>query len=388
MAHTLTREELYELAWTEPMQKLARRLDISDVGLSKVCRRANIPVPERGYWAKLQAGKDTRRPPLPPRGLGTQGLVHFGPASTPARSDAHDETIPEAVPEPSFQEDMAQIESRVRGMVGKVRVARGLTTHLHPAIGRLLKDDERRKQKAAESPFGTWNTPVFDSAFERRRLSILNALFLALDRCGASASTRGRDARELYVHIGDVGMQFTLDRVANRRACMSDTNQTDRNDSLRLEVAPMLHGQKPVTWQDSEGARLEDRVSEVAVGLLVTAESTLRQWAVEQYQLRVEDRNRVLAKIGHDRVERERQEREKIERERQLRLDRLLGEAEAWRRAVTLRAYVQARRAALATAAGGSPDAAFDEWERWALGQADGMDPLSGQNISRDRTND
>ena len=39
------------------MIKLARKLDISDVGLAKACRRHNIPRPPRGYWAKLAAGK-------------------------------------------------------------------------------------------------------------------------------------------------------------------------------------------------------------------------------------------------------------------------------------------------------------------------------------------
>lgn len=54
MVHQLTRTELYELVWSEPMTKLAKRFGISDVGLAKACRRAGIPVPERGYWAKSQ----------------------------------------------------------------------------------------------------------------------------------------------------------------------------------------------------------------------------------------------------------------------------------------------------------------------------------------------
>lgn len=40
----MTREQLYELVWSEPMADLAQRLDISDVGLAKQCRRANIPL--------------------------------------------------------------------------------------------------------------------------------------------------------------------------------------------------------------------------------------------------------------------------------------------------------------------------------------------------------
>lgn len=44
------REELYERAWSTPMQKLAKEYGLSDVGLAKTCRKLCIPVPRRGYW--------------------------------------------------------------------------------------------------------------------------------------------------------------------------------------------------------------------------------------------------------------------------------------------------------------------------------------------------
>lgn len=57
----LSREELYELAWTVPMRTLARDLGLSDVGLAKLCRRHRIPTPSRGYWARKQAGQEPPR---------------------------------------------------------------------------------------------------------------------------------------------------------------------------------------------------------------------------------------------------------------------------------------------------------------------------------------
>ena len=53
----LTREELYELVWAEPIMKLARQYGLSDRGLAKICDRMGVPVPGRGYWAKVQSGK-------------------------------------------------------------------------------------------------------------------------------------------------------------------------------------------------------------------------------------------------------------------------------------------------------------------------------------------
>ena len=62
----LTRSELYDIVWKEPIFKLAKEWFISDVGLSKVCRRHDIPIPPRGYWSKLKYGKAVpKRPVLP-----------------------------------------------------------------------------------------------------------------------------------------------------------------------------------------------------------------------------------------------------------------------------------------------------------------------------------
>lgn len=47
------------------MTHLAKELGISDVGLAKTCRRHGVPVPPRGYWAQLAAGKALPKTPLP-----------------------------------------------------------------------------------------------------------------------------------------------------------------------------------------------------------------------------------------------------------------------------------------------------------------------------------
>ena len=41
----LTRIELYENVWATPMRTHAKEIGMSDVGLAKICRPHNIPVP-------------------------------------------------------------------------------------------------------------------------------------------------------------------------------------------------------------------------------------------------------------------------------------------------------------------------------------------------------
>lgn len=53
------------------MTHLALELGISDVGLAKACRRHAVPVPARGYWAKLRAGHKPAQTLLPTPELDT-----------------------------------------------------------------------------------------------------------------------------------------------------------------------------------------------------------------------------------------------------------------------------------------------------------------------------
>lgn len=64
MKRTFTRQELYDLVWSTPIATLAAQFEISDRGLAKTCERHVIPVPGRGYWAKIQAGQPATKTPL------------------------------------------------------------------------------------------------------------------------------------------------------------------------------------------------------------------------------------------------------------------------------------------------------------------------------------
>jgi hypothetical protein len=60
------REELYEKVWERPLVKVAEEYGVSAVALGKTCRKLFVPVPGRGYWAKLAHGyAGAKKPPLP-----------------------------------------------------------------------------------------------------------------------------------------------------------------------------------------------------------------------------------------------------------------------------------------------------------------------------------
>jgi hypothetical protein len=77
----ISRQGLYSQVWAEPMIKVAKKYGISDVGLAKICRRNNIPVPPRGFWARKQAGQKVDITSLPSQPKAPKIIIHPQPAS-------------------------------------------------------------------------------------------------------------------------------------------------------------------------------------------------------------------------------------------------------------------------------------------------------------------
>jgi ankyrin repeat protein len=66
LMRTYDRQKIYEEIWLEPMQHVAKRYGMSDVGLGKICKKLAIPRPGVGYWAKKAAGKPVPGQPVLP----------------------------------------------------------------------------------------------------------------------------------------------------------------------------------------------------------------------------------------------------------------------------------------------------------------------------------
>ena len=60
-----SRQELFELVWSMPMTKLSKQIELSDVGLRKICVKHQIPLPLQGHWTRKQFGKEDPKPELP-----------------------------------------------------------------------------------------------------------------------------------------------------------------------------------------------------------------------------------------------------------------------------------------------------------------------------------
>lgn len=83
----MTRQELYDLVWSKPITHIAKEYGMSDQGFRKHCVKADIPLPPRGYWAKLAHGKKVPRPKLPIKKLSADADVPLAPRAEKYRTD-------------------------------------------------------------------------------------------------------------------------------------------------------------------------------------------------------------------------------------------------------------------------------------------------------------
>lgn len=371
----LTREELYDLVWTDPVRTVAARFGVSDVWVKKVCQRANVPVPQRGYWAKLQAGKPVVRVKLPSREPGQSSRTSIGPqVASSWRWDPEAELAEPIPPEPVFPEPIEAVAARVAKRVGKVKLVRDLSEPWG-AIRKLLEEDDRRREKQRTETYSfPWNEPLFDSPFERRRLRLLNSLCFGLARSGAKLQIKGKEARELAADVADQSITLTFDHPSAKPDMHGrHKTRTGAADTLRLHIAPKRDavGYQAI-WEDG-GAKLESQLTEIVCAIIVAAEAQYRANSLANHEWLLQRRIENEAEVKRRREEAEKRAREQRLAEENTRRDLLFSQAQAWRTARDIRGFVGE---VLAAPVGYEERKALEDWAKWALSEADAIDPV------------
>lgn len=366
MGQQFSRTVLYELVWAEPRTVLARRLGVSDVGLAKSCIRAQIPMPPRGYWARLAAGKQARRAVLPARALGQHDQVHISSRDYGPMTDDEALILP---PLPVFDEPLEAVQARAEALLARCRAPRSLR-HPHRLIGELLAEDAARRTALEADPYA-WPKPEFDTPQALRRARIVNALFVVLAHAGATPSISSKDLRTIGFRIGDT---FVTVKIPTIGAPARAPSPHKGKIALVAEGWPMPAG-IPTGWQDSDRLPIEERIIEIARDLLVMGEMTYRAGALQRYSWYVERKESVERKAREERERLEHEARERQLREEAARRRWLLRQAANLQKANEVRALVAAMDNRLPAHPDAAEAGAYGQWREWALAQADLLDP-------------
>jgi len=320
------------------------------------------------------------------RSPGMSDEIYIGARYYWQRSLSDEELLGPLPEPPAFPDDIAEVRDRTRKTIGKVNVGRIITIK-HPVTSRLLAQDEarREKQKAASYTF-SWEKPIFETGFELRRLRVLNALLLALARCGGKAEARGHEAREITVTIHQTSMFLALDRPKQaRKSAQEDSGKASKSEPLRLAIVEGYERvEEMAAWQDGEEGPLEHRLAEIATEIVVAAVLRYREACHQAFEWRVKRKAGLEEELRRQELERQRKEREHQEKLAQARIDRLLDEAASLRRADDIRVYVDAVERAIQREGIVASHEEIAHWAAWARTQADTIDPLkNGRFLQR-----
>jgi len=381
-----TRSEFYDLLWSAPASKIAKELGISDVALGKAAKRHGIPAPERGYWAKVAAGKRALKRELPPRGLGQSDAIHVGRDADagPRNSNQADLDIPPLpVPPKPHDESLEDLHARLKVEIGTVLVPKSLSTP-HPVVAKMLDIDAKRTEKYSDTDY-RWShqQPYYASPFEKRRLRLLSAIFKGLSKTGLKFQAKGKDSNEFTISAQEgASVTFRLDHPlkTDSRDGFSATSKPDRpaSEPLKLEIewwsraTPTFRHE----WQDTNNKKIEEAVTDIVVTLALSVEAAYRQWQIDSHQRAIDYRNFAIQRKEEQRLEEIKKREAAEEADRQARLHKLLSDATAYRLAQDIRSYAEAVAEANSRSESPVPPEEMVAWRECALRCADEVDPV------------
>jgi len=316
----LTRAELYKKAWATPVRTLAKEFGMSDVGLAKICRKHDIPVPPLGYWRKTETGHNVVRPPLPPAKNGPETLDIY---------------VRERLP--------AELAALAAEPAAEIAIPAELSHELVTRTEKLLASGKENEKKLILPKNGTLSHLLVSREQMPRALRIMNALFLALEERGQSVSWPKEEEAALTLDVDGETVRFcVLEITESLRHVLTPAEQKhpwmapkwDYNLTGKLQFrmdnlpySTRVRG----TWSDGKCQRLEKCIGDFIVGLRVAAA------AIKKNRQETEERER---RWEEERKQQEKQRRKAAEHKRKAEFVTEL--MRNWEEAQNVRTFVKA----------------------------------------------
>lgn len=376
------RDELYEDVWKQPLTSLVSKYGVSAVAIGKTCRKLQVPLPGRGYWARKAHGYSVKRKPLPkvhevPR------VIRYRPAVVNA--------VPSPPAKPAFPveaEDRAELD-RIDQMLSagalSVKKPKKALRHVLVVAARNILRPASPYKGIVQVP---WNESCLDIRVSKpqlaRALGIMAAVIAVLEDNGVNVrvtpgerSYRDRSSQTTATIFGE-NVQFGIiehtkhvrvpDTTAGPDAIGRQRYQHHYEPTGDLSLHVFSHSSYfKTSWNDTEQTKIESLVPECVASMMKVAVEHRRNTAKKNQE-------EFFQKLRWEEL---RELKQQIDVE-EARIQQLEKCAENWHRARRVREYVLAfvdwktkQEKTL------GPDTALGKWAIWALQQADRIDPLA-----------
>jgi len=293
---------------------------MSDVGLAKICRKHDIPVPPLGYWRKTETGHKVVRPPLSPAKNGLETLDIY---------------VRERLP--------PELAALAAEPAAEIAIPAELSHELVTRTEKLLASGKENEKKLIVPKNGTVSHLLVSRDQIPRALRIMNALFLALEERGQSVSWPKEEEAALTLGVDGETVRFcVLEITESLRHVLTPAEQKhpwmapkwDYKPTgklqFRMNNLPYSAGVRG-TWSDGKCQRLGKCIGDFLVGLRVAA------GAIKRNRQETEERER---RWEEERKQQEEQRRKAAEHKRKAEFVTELRKN--WEEAQNVRTFVKA----------------------------------------------
>lgn len=356
------RAKLLEEVWNEPVQTVALRYQLSDVGLKKLCSRLLIPTPPRGYWAKLKAGHTVPgRPSLKPYKGNPRHLYRFVAQPVPPAEGS--------VPVDDRLEPVLAFE---RDPGNHIQVpSRGTRWHHLVAVTRDAFNAGYKDSRGIPLPRGKGVDIAVSAEQRMRALRIMNTLIKALEKRGFELVPGDH---HVAVEMFGVRLPLSVFEATKRTSYVPTAKQVATKSRGEYSYWPPYQytpsgkleircGDGGAVIKDSARASIEEQLNK-AVEVLAGRAVSILLYREEQERL-----NEI-----RERRRREAQAQQAIQDAEKKKLEQLIEDAQRWQKAEVIRAFLRAQEVCAS-----GEGALFDqqlEFLAWARAKADWLDPL------------
>lgn len=354
----LSRQQLYDLIWSKPASGLAADFGISDVAVAKRCKKLDVPRPSRGYWAKIEAGHQPRKPPLPP----TADELFFKTAQKP---------VSKSLPLPR---NLGQLHELAAKLVWAIQAA---------------KPDSQKRISIRDPTLP--NTTVTKELAERAGRA-LDAVLTVVEgrgipfRKGQSSYDGGffrKGYDRLYLTIEEELVAKPIESKRRHHGYWQ-TDLRVPSDKLTFSLNTDRYSSRDTKrWVESDDVSLEEIMSKVVQEIcrhFVEAQKRRAQEAIEREKQRVESEERHLKwqeeEAVRRREEKERRHAEAVGTVMRHRKDDLLKAAEWWRLHQVTQDFIAACEQRWRNEKVGNLELEQEEWLQWARKTAKALSPF------------
>lgn len=350
----LTRQELYDLVWENPLTKLAKKYNLSDNGLRKVCKKLDIPLPKNGHWQKIQYNKKVSKEKLP--------LNNTVETSITLKFRDNSETIINGE-----GNELNHLTKELQTVLKDTIVFPEKLTRPHQLIIDAKNDLKTKEPSYQHNIIGLLNTSsgilniTVAPQSVKRALLFMDVFIKALQKRGHKITVKeGTKIVIDNIEMG-IGLRERLKRKIVKGTYYDSTELYPSNVlSLSLYVYPAKD------WTDTNTSKLEDKIPNIIAKLELQAIEEKRK-AIERELWHIEyERQR---KIEEDFKARKEQEK--------LKTKKLFSDAEKFDKATIYRNYIAATEQKAIRENNLTEE--LKDWIKWANEKADWFDPFTNK---------